>query len=1007
MKICQIKLKNIHSLKGEHTIDFENGALGDAGLFVITGPTGAGKSTILDVITLALFNRIPRISAAISKKVIDEEGVILTKNTNDCYAEVEYLVDGILYRSNWSIRLTRNNTLAERLHEVVDVTNGNTIISSSISQVPKENERIIGLSYEQFVQSMILAQGQFSKLLLAKRDERNTLLEEITGTGYYRTIGKNVFSRFREEENRVKRQSERIDFYNLLSEEDIQLINEKINLEKPLLKEVNEKLISLDSKVKIKESIIKNTQRKVENEELFKKITIEKDEFKSKQIRLEEHSKFSHLRAPWEELKRKQKEQVESSNQLKNSELDAINYNDQLIQLIQSGSELVKEDLDSISFENALDEFQTKVLELQSEEQKHKQNIENESKRIEERISQLNRFGFVFEEPKEVTNEIDIYLKQIEEKIAIEKINSLDDILALRANLNALRLPASQLLGIKRILIDKNEALNKLKNQFTDQQATIESKKVEYKELIETGKELKLTFEVAEREFENSKKVKDLESYRADLQNNCPCPLCGSLEHPFTIDNPYESKTNIHEENYKNVKRLVELNTNSTLVLATEITSLEKSNKVIEGDLKSKQLEIEKENLEVIRLSNDLKWDATITLSDVIQKTEDFENQLIKLNQLEKLLEAKPILIDLKKILETFSELNIIHQSTKNQRISLYPGNDILNLISQLKTKKISIDQQIQSNSKAISTLSESIQHQLISIESESLQLFDKVKALGLIQLEELDVKIISEVEANLLREQFQKINTTETSLKASLETIEKELVENLSKDDTTLTFEQVNALVKTTEEELDVLKKSIWELENQLKLDSEKREKLKEDQLILDALKRDLNVWSKMNALIGDASGKKFSNFVQDLTLKQLIEYGNERLKGFSDRYLLEVENEAENLKVIDTYMGNTQRAVSSLSGGETFKLSLALAFGLSDLAAKNVNIESLFIDEGFGTLDPESLDQAITILENMQNTTNKSIGIISHVGELKDRIGTKIKLVRSGAGYSSIEIE
>jgi exonuclease SbcC len=97
----------------------------------------------------------------------------------------------------------------------------------------------------------------------------------------------------------------------------------------------------------------------------------------------------------------------------------------------------------------------------------------------------------------------------------------------------------------------------------------------------------------------------------------------------------------------------------------------------------------------------------------------------------------------------------------------------------------------------------------------------------------------------------------------------------------------------------------------------------------------------------------------------------------------------------------------VSSLSGGETFKLSLALAFGLSDLAAKNVNIESLFIDEGFGTLDPESLDQAITILEEMQHKNNKSIGIISHVGELKDRIGAKIKLVSTGGGYSRIEVE
>ena len=161
------------------------------------------------------------------------------------------------------------------------------------------------------------------------------------------------------------------------------------------------------------------------------------------------------------------------------------------------------------------------------------------------------------------------------------------------------------------------------------------------------------------------------------------------------------------------------------------------------------------------------------------------------------------------------------------------------------------------------------------------------------------------------------------------------------------------------------------------------------------------------MNSIIGDANGKRFSDFVQDITLTKLIEYGNKRLKGFSDRYMLNNEGRPDTLMVIDTYMGNTKRSVTSLSGGETFMLSLALAFGLSDLAAKNIEIESLFIDEGFGTLDPDSLDQAITILENMQSDSNKSIGIISHVGELKDRIGAKIKLVRTGSGYSTIEIE
>jgi exonuclease SbcC len=209
---------------------------------------------------------------------------------------------------------------------------------------------------------------------------------------------------------------------------------------------------------------------------------------------------------------------------------------------------------------------------------------------------------------------------------------------------------------------------------------------------------------------------------------------------------------------------------------------------------------------------------------------------------------------------------------------------------------------------------------------------------------------------------------------------------------------------LKTNSEEL---KKIIWEQENRLKINNDNIEKQKLYSEKLNALEKDLSIWSLMNTIIGDASGKRFSDFVQDITLTKLIEYGNKRLKGFSDRYVLNNDSKSDALMVIDTYMGNTIRSVTSLSGGETFMLSLALAFGLSDLAARNVEIESLFIDEGFGTLDPDSLDQAITILENMQSESNKSIGIISHVGELKDRIGAKIKLVRTGSGYSTIEIE
>jgi exonuclease SbcC len=139
MKILKVKLKNIHSLKGEHTIDFAGGILGSAGLFAITGPTGSGKSSILDAITLALYNRIPRVDKAISDTVIEEEGVIITKNTNDCYAEVEYDIKGKVYRSSWSIKRAKTGTLSGRKQELVDAQTGE-ILSSGKSDVVKKNE---------------------------------------------------------------------------------------------------------------------------------------------------------------------------------------------------------------------------------------------------------------------------------------------------------------------------------------------------------------------------------------------------------------------------------------------------------------------------------------------------------------------------------------------------------------------------------------------------------------------------------------------------------------------------------------------------------------------------------------------------------------------------------------------------------------------------------------------------------------------------------------------------
>lgn len=163
---------------------------------------------------------------------------------------------------------------------------------------------------------------------------------------------------------------------------------------------------------------------------------------------------------------------------------------------------------------------------------------------------------------------------------------------------------------------------------------------------------------------------------------------------------------------------------------------------------------------------------------------------------------------------------------------------------------------------------------------------------------------------------------------------------------------------------------------------------------------------WKKLNDLIGMKSGQKFRVFAQNITLQQLIVHANRHLKQLNDRYHIQKQpGEALAMDIIDRYQANNRRSMNTLSGGESFLISLALALALSNLVGSNIRIHSLFIDEGFGTLDDASLDVAISTLENLQST-GKTIGVISHVKALKERITTQIVVQKSSNGFSKIKI-
>lgn len=258
----------------------------------------------------------------------------------------------------------------------------------------------------------------------------------------------------------------------------------------------------------------------------------------------------------------------------------------------------------------------------------------------------------------------------------------------------------------------------------------------------------------------------------------------------------------------------------------------------------------------------------------------------------------------------------------------------------------------------------------------------------------------LQELERTEKQLQQERYNTQEALGNARLE-LELEQKKALTQESLQQIQQQAEDLMQT-QKELDVERGALLQ---QIKTQEAARETaaayLRQIELQQQACRR----WARLNDIIGSADGQKFRKFAQSLTLQRLAQLANHHLQDLHGRYLVQLQDEDNlELEIIDTYQADNRRSVKTLSGGESFLVSLALALGLSDLAGRRSQIQSLFIDEGFGTLDESTLDTAISTLENLQSK-GKAIGIISHVGALKERIGVQIQVQKLGNGFSRIE--
>jgi exonuclease SbcC len=218
------------------------------------------------------------------------------------------------------------------------------------------------------------------------------------------------------------------------------------------------------------------------------------------------------------------------------------------------------------------------------------------------------------------------------------------------------------------------------------------------------------------------------------------------------------------------------------------------------------------------------------------------------------------------------------------------------------------------------------------------------------------------------------------------------------------LGLEEARAAVVTAAEEARAANERRLELELALRQDDEKRDALAALLPRIDVQRERARRWAAISSVIGSGTGDRFRAFAQSLALETLLGYANQHLEQLSPRYrLMRVPGTDMELQILDRDLGDEVRSVNGLSGGETFLVSLGLALGLSALSTRAARVETLFIDEGFGTLDPDALDQAMVVLEGLR-ATGRTVGIISHVPELHERIGVLVKVEKTGAGRSTV---
>lgn len=425
----------------------------------------------------------------------------------------------------------------------------------------------------------------------------------------------------------------------------------------------------------------------------------------------------------------------------------------------------------------------------------------------------------------------------------------------------------------------------------------------------------------------------------------------------------------------------------------------------------------------------DTHWDESLAvLSEIkvqyekhLQANEQAKLVVQNENQQKALVEQR-----IQQAQKTIKELNEHSEQDKtllarlsNERTSLFGDvsvqekrDDIANAKAQISARNQEVSQKLQSLTDNIASLGGALkakEQQLTTLKSEMAlvqEAWQKVLLVSCFDNEQAFLKArLPKEEVKNLEQQFEVANKALLEQQKTVHVLTKQHQELIDKALSSETLDAVSEKLSHIQQQLKQLQMSLGQ--NQQKVAEHERQKQKQEALTKQIADQQLELddLARLNFLIGSADGAKYRRFAQSLTLEHLVYLANVRLARLDGRYQLRrKDSDALALEVVDTWQADTVRDTSTLSGGESFLVSLALALALSDLVSNKTSIDSLFLDEGFGTLDNETLEVALNALDSL-NASGKMVGIISHVDALKERVGVQIKVTKgSGLGISQL---